>query len=361
LNALGTRTRSQTEFHKATVRHRVAAIAALDLLIYCIGRLGLPVPEEILTYRLEGFEQKPNAFALQLVLTLIAAFISINAARLQTIVMGILFIGFWSSGSRSGFIAVGLVLVPALALRAVKPRRLCAALLILLLTALIVDNLPEIVTTMVTALHTGARLVASLFGSTLPEGQIVLHLPKYSTLEAIVAGYGSSNVQRIASLKGGWAMFTSHPIFGAGLGAFMESYTRTNGVPLVIHSTLLWFLAEMGVIGLLVLVAPFVRVFKNEVHAADRGDPARIFLILALLGFGAFAVVHDIGYQRSFWMLFGAALSCGARSPDIRSSAFGLADRYGRNAYRLCRTAAGGSVVSYKGFGPDHRHEKVAF
>jgi O-antigen ligase len=285
-------------------------IVALDLLIYCTGRLGLPVPEEILTYRLEGFAQNPNAFALQLVLALIATFLGINTARLQTAAMGVLFIGLWFSGSRSGFIAVGLVLVAALALRAVKPSRLCAALLILILTALIVDNLPGIVTTMVTALHTSVRFVASLFGSALPGGQVVLHPPKYSALEAIAAGYESSNAQRIASLKGGWAMFTAHPIFGAGLGAFMESYTRINDVPLVIHSTLLWFLAEMGVIGLLVFIAPFVRVFKNEVYAADRGDPARIFLILALLGFGAFAVVHDIAYQRSFWLVFGAAMAC---------------------------------------------------
>lgn len=303
------------------------AIIALDLLIYCVGRLGLPLPDELLTYRLEGFAQNPNAFALQLVFALIAAFVSIKGSRLRTPIISALLIGLWFAGSRSGFIALGCVIVAALVLRTVTLTTLLAAAAALLAAIVSIDWLPEIVVATVRTGHTIAHLVADLAASlsgtggprSPPAAAFVLTPPKFSAFESIAAGYESSNVQRIASLKGGWAMFIAHPIFGAGLGAFMASYTRANGVPLVIHSTLLWLLAEMGVVGFVVFVAPFVSILKSETYAADRDDPARIFLILALLGFGAFAVVHDIAYQRPFWIVLGAAMACTAARKPLTS------------------------------------------
>jgi O-antigen ligase len=140
-------------------------------------------------------------------------------------------------------------------------------------------------------------------------GKLVFAPPQFSALETITSGYGSSNVQRIASLEGSWAMFNAHPLFGAGLGAFLESYMRAHGVPLVIHSTPLWLLAEMGIVGLFIFALPFLRILKHEIYQADRTDPARTFLLLALLGFAAIAGVHDILYQRTFWLLIGAALA----------------------------------------------------
>jgi hypothetical protein len=304
------------------------AVVAVDLPIYCATRLGVQVPEEIFAWRLEGFAQNPNAFALQLILALIAAFVSIKPGRLQNAVISVIFIGLWFSGSRSGFIAVGFVLAAALALRAVSFKVLATAAAVLVAAILFVDWLPEIVVSIVRAGQVIARfvadLVANLFATPGPGGPprapFVLTPPKFSALESIAAGYDSSNVQRIASLKGGFAMFSEHPIFGAGLGAFIESYTREHGVPLVIHSTPLWLLAEMGVIGLFVFTAPFVRVLKHETYAAERGDPARIVLILALLAFGAIAVVHDIAYQRSFWLVLGAAMACAAARIQKHSS-----------------------------------------
>jgi hypothetical protein len=301
------------------------AIVIVDLLIYCVSRLGVQVPEEILTYRLEGFAQNPNAFALQLILALIAAFVAMKRGRLQTAAVAVIFIGLWFSGSRSGFIAVGLVLAAAIALRTVRLATLMTAAAVLIAMIVFVDWLPEIVVSTVRAGQMVAQFVTGLFapaGSGGPPGHaFALTPPKFSAFESIAAGYDSSNVQRIASLKGGLAMFNEHPIFGAGLGAFIESYTREHGTPLVIHSTPVWLLAEMGVVGLFIFAAPFLRILKRETYAAERGDPARTALILALLGFGTIAVVHDIVYQRSFWIIFGAALACGAMHIQGRRTA----------------------------------------
>jgi O-antigen ligase len=289
----------------------VLAIAALDLAVFSVVRLGIEVPEELVVPRLEGFAQNPNAFALQIVLAIAAIIACVDRARLQTLCLAAALTGLWFSGSRAAFIALGFVLLIALVTRWVRPLRLLAAAAIALAAIEAIDWLPEIVMTVFRAFQIAVGAVASLFtaGGGLGE-PLVLTPPRFSALEIIIGGYQPSNVQRIASLEGGLAMFEAHPLFGAGLGAFIESYMRAHGVPLVIHSTPLWLLAETGIVGLVVFLAPILRVVAREVRRADRADSARTFLLLALPAFAAIAAVHDILYQRTFWLLIGAALAC---------------------------------------------------
>jgi hypothetical protein len=301
----------------------VLAITALDALIFSGVRIGIAIPEELIVPRLEGFAQNPNAFALQLVLAIAAIIAVVDRARPQTLCLALALVGLWFSGSRAAFIALGVLLLIALVMRAVSLRRLLIAAAMALATVEVVDWLPEIVITVVRASQVVvnfvwgaiAAVIALITSSPQPSGplltgELVLTPPRFSALEIIAGGYGSSNVQRIASLEGGLAMFEAHPLFGAGLGAFIESYTRAHGVPLVIHSTPLWLLAETGIVGLLVFLAPLLRILKHETYDAERKDPARIFLLLALPAFAAIAAVHDILYQRPFWLLIGAALAC---------------------------------------------------
>ena len=108
-------------------------------------------------------------------------------------------------------------------------------------------------------------------------------------------------------------MFSQHPVFGAGLGAYMDQQMRA-GTALVIHSTPLWLLAEMGVIGLLIMIAPIIGIFWRETRAPRAADSAGLVLVLIITAFGAVAIFHEIMYQRAFWLLLGAALACaGAR------------------------------------------------
>src|SRR5690606_9308926 len=187
--------------------------------------------------------------------------------------------------------------------------------------------LPEIVVAAVRTFRGAVTLATSLFpGGSGGTGvaPFVLHTPDFSALEVVGSGYQSSNVQRIASLRGGWEMFTAHPIIGAGLGAFIEDYTRENGTPLVIHSTPLWLLAELGLLGFAAFAAPFFRILKREAWWSDGRDPARAFLILALLGFAVMALVHDLLFQRALWLLAGAGLAAiPCASHDFRVSLSG--------------------------------------
>ena len=51
------------------------------------------------------------------------------------------------------------------------------------------------------------------------------------------------------TLVGGWKLFVGHPLFGAGLGAYRhEDILASSRIPLVIHSTALWLLAELGLV-----------------------------------------------------------------------------------------------------------------
>jgi len=79
----------------------------------------------------------------------------------------------------------------------------------------------------------------------------------------------------------------------------------------VIHSTVLWILAEFGLVGF----AVFAGVAMGIVHAlwtrrvaSVIPPPARVAL-LCLLGFGVASLVHDLLYQRILWLILGATLA----------------------------------------------------
>src|SRR3569832_2173231 len=119
----------------------------------------------------------------------------------------------------------------------------------------------------------------------------------------------SSTSERLTSLIGGWKLFAEHPIFGAGLGAFRnEGIMTIQGVPLVIHSTPMWLLAELGLVGFLVLAGVGGYVFLSEWRRAST-DTVSALIILCLVGFAIMSLPADMMYQRSFWLIIGAALS----------------------------------------------------
>ena len=134
---------------------------------------------------------------------------------------------------------------------------------------------------------------------------------RYDTLERVGTGPhpAASNAERMESLEGGWKLFLAHPIFGAGLGAYIANRIKEFGVPMVIHSSPLWLLAEMGLVGFAIFIAPVVRLFLGEFRKIHSADPATHLLILILTAFGIISVIHDMMYQRTFWLLLGAGVS----------------------------------------------------
>jgi type IV secretory pathway VirB2 component (pilin) len=109
-------------------------------------------------------------------------------------------------------------------------------------------------------------------------------------------------------------------VFGAGLGAFVSDYFRESGKVQVIHSTPLWLLAEFGIVGAIVMMMPIWRVFLNEISRRRTGDDARFLLVLAILAFGVMSTVHEMMYQRVFWIIFGAAMAMVGQMHDRRKA-----------------------------------------
>lgn len=265
-----------------------AAIVALDLPLIAVARLGIALPADIMLARMQGFAQNPNAFSFQLLLALGATFVASFSRKQAVLIMTLCFCGLFFAGSRAAFLTLPIILGFAYAMRALPVGRVAASLVACAAVVGLILVLP--------ALETA---IAS-FG---PSGNAWLLVP-------LAVDDSASNVQRMTSLAGGLRLFLDHPLLGGGLGAFMAEQMRDFGTPLVIHSTPLWLLAELGIVGFLIFFIPVTRIFFGEIKPARLGDPGARVLLLVIVVLGSMSQVHELLYQRSFWLLFGAALAC---------------------------------------------------
>jgi hypothetical protein len=127
-------------------------------------------------------------------------------------------------------------------------------------------------------------------------------------------------------ITGGLRYFPDSPIWGIGLDAY-----RRLQPPYIIHNTYVWFLVEMGAIGLIVLLALLARVGRNWT-AALRSTGWNWGL--AVGGVAAFASMLGLAvgiealYQRPLWLLFALAevLRRTARARDSASPLQARAD-----------------------------------
>lgn len=212
-------------------------IILVDLVIFSVVRIGITVPIEIISYRMEGFSQNANAFALQLLLATAGVIAVTRPAPSLTLWLGTLCIGLWFTGSRSGLVATTVPVLSALALRAVRPTAIAIAIVATAATIGLIGWLPELIEIIGQTgqwAATGAYWVATNACNLVadcgarPElrggAAVTVVAPEYSPVQIIASGYALSYSERIASLRGGLAMFHEHPILGAGLGAFMHSH-----------------------------------------------------------------------------------------------------------------------------------------
>jgi O-antigen ligase len=241
--------------------------------------------------RISGLSQNPNAFAFMLLLMLSAAIALQARSAVRIAAMTIALVGLWFAASRAGFLAVPIVLGAALfmgaAFRPLLMSVICAAAVIAGIAG--VGALIELVP----CVGWGCQ-AHSVAGA----GNMMLLLQQTET---------ASTQQHLATVQEGLAIFLAHPIFGAGLGAYVDGYVRATGTPLVIHSTPVWLLAETGIVGFAVFAAGACRLLACAVRY--RGDPASSLLLLILCTMAVMSSVHEMMYQRGFWLLLGAALA----------------------------------------------------
>jgi hypothetical protein len=259
-------------------------IILIELALVLVSACGWNTRGLVTPSAIAGFAQNRNAFALQLLLALGGALVFLNRGRTRQFALALLFAAFWLAGSRSGWIGLICVSLAAAYFRRIDLSEILSAAGL----AAVIAAAPVLIN-YVRHLFLDGNIWASVVPDIVPES--------------------GSTAERIESLIRGWGLFVEHPFFGAGLGAFNHLDIRTGGgIPLVIHSTPLWLLAELGLFGFLVFAIPGFYVWFSQGRLAAR-DPSAALITLCFMGLAVMSGPADMLYQRAFWLLIGAALA----------------------------------------------------
>lgn len=253
----------------------VAAACCLDLILFTLRAFGWETP--ITHQQMDGFSQNRNAFTLLILLALacIPFF-----TRWRTTFLALISLSVFMAGSRAGLITLPIMLGLSLWLKAAKAREVLLGLVIASLVIIFWEAVSSI-------------------NDKIFRYNEVLHGPLIRD---------NSITERLASLKGGLDLFLQHPILGAGLGSFMRTFDlkALEGGNLIIHSTPIWLLAEMGLVGFIAFVSIPMRIVLHEWRIRDRNSAALLMLCVA---FGLMSAVHEMLYQRPIWLLLGLLLA----------------------------------------------------
>jgi O-antigen ligase len=115
----------------------------------------------------------------------------------------------------------------------------------------------------------------------------------------------ASDALRWESNLRGWEAWLRHPVLGGGLGSFLIERER-GGLPgLVIHSVPIWFMAEMGLVGLAAYLVFVGGLAWVGVAALARDVPHARSLLVVVAVFVVMSLVHDLLFQRPFWFVAG--------------------------------------------------------
>ena len=247
-----------------------------------------------ITLNFEGFSGNRNSFAFQLLCCSMLLmsysrnpnggkrintfFISIDKENFIAIANGFLLAGIVFTGSIAGFFT-GIIMIIGFTLGGfintklvVKSVIFCVILWILFEMVFVDSNIP------------------------------------FSTYKLVESIDGSSNTERWKTITLGFQMWRESFWFGAGLGVFIEKSPQWFNKPVVIHSTPVWVLAEFGIIGFTILASQIYWVVSTLYNRFPLKANHRTIIILITM-ISIFGMVHEMFYQRIFWLILGICLS----------------------------------------------------
>jgi O-antigen ligase len=115
--------------------------------------------------------------------------------------------------------------------------------------------------------------------------------------------------------------YVESPVFGIGLGVYVAEYR------IVVHNTALWFLSDLGLIGLAVflalVVSVAVRLFSALPVASGELRPMVLALLCGHVVMAGVSLGIEAFYQRHWWLVFaaaGVATVLALRSSDARAA-----------------------------------------
>ena len=282
----------------------LSIIIAVCFLVTIFPSIGIKLFDRANLSQFSGLVMNRNAFAFQLLIcsALYVAFAPFLEARktparghgmaknfgLFEALHGLVVLGICLTGSRAGILTWLIVTSCFMLAGVVKPR-------------LIFRSIAYAIAYVIAFL-----LIAKLgiFGLSLTgSNDQIAALGQFGVYSA-----ESSDLLRWDTIARGIDMWISNPFFGAGLGVFFETSRIYYDQHIVIHSTPVWVLAELGLVGFTLLIVIALSVFKSA-FLLDFKKPENACVLIIMAHFLVFGLVHEIFYQRIFWLAIGLCLA----------------------------------------------------
>jgi hypothetical protein len=268
----------------------VAVVVMLQVILRLLYYWGVNTGAH-LTPNFEGYAGNRNAFAFQLLagMALLLGYFQVYARHsfglqrparpwIFSLLLGILLAGLVWSGSRTGMLVSAVVLLLTWLGRLTDRRMLGWGVMFAIL--------------LWCGVWLGLATQGGLSGS----------------LSFQYLSDERSNLEHRETLIHGLEMWRQSPVLGAGLGVFHAKSATWAGHAQVIHSTPVWILAEFGLLGVAVCGWAFFLLARHAIRFGSI-QPARRILLLLLVAFSIFGLIHEIFYQRVFWLVLGAVLA----------------------------------------------------
>ena len=300
---------------------------SLVLYFLYLHRILLGIEVEIYT-RLAGFFANPNAFGIFCAAVLVLQAVYTGRKRLFSssidhLGLGVIILSVVLAGSRSAWLGLAAALPVVLLTRHAQLLPLARSVLVsLCLGAAIIFGPPVIKVAMISIAKiadiwqtTDQTAVAgqsnkndelvNIRHRAPPSGSGVIYIFRPTVMD------DTGLDERIASFHEALTMWRDAPITGTGLGSYRQRIAGGEGVSGTIHNSLLWLLAETGLIGG-ALFSAFFLIILRSLYLAGRmseADPLLFGVFGVLLVLAGASIGTEIMYQRYLWFLTGLALA----------------------------------------------------
>lgn len=279
-------------------------ICALQLGAALVNSL-YPLPYYVVSIPLQGFAHNQNAFAFDLAISGVLLIAAKHAGPLRDrqlvflLSMAAVSAAMFLTESRTGVVFVvvlaGLDLAFSLFRKSTRG-----------------DMFSPIATIAIVAAFTILTFSVPVSSNTASQAPVQTHnLPQVASadVETTRLNHPHADRERWDTIVGGLQSWSASPIFGVGIGSYFEA-SRLTGRPKSIHSIYVWFLSEMGVVGLMALLISaglLTHLAWQKLNEPDGRWGFTAFSSLTFMGIGG--LVQDFSYQRIFWFILGLSLA----------------------------------------------------
>ena len=286
-------------------------VCALQLAGLAWSVLVSPIPTYALAYPLHGFANNQNAFSFELAMVGVLLIVARTLGHFDqrqwvfTASVILLAVTIYFTASRTGavFVVVLAALDSFVARRWVDGTRPAFGVTALAAIAIIVAILtPYIV-------YGATVVLADVFRIDVDARGLFLSLAQPGETGSTRLLHPSPDLERWQTILGGLRHWADNPVFGAGMGAYVESIRAAGQKVHGVHSIYIWFLSEMGLVGFgaVFALASLVAVKSWRMMTSPASRPWG-FAILGILSFMLIGgLVQDFFYQRIFWFSLGLA------------------------------------------------------